>query len=47
MAELFENLEIDEEDYEKLLAEMDPLYVADMLSSMYADNAADVLNELR
>ena len=46
MAELFENLEIDEEDYEKLLAEMDPLYVADMLSSMYADNAADVLNEL-
>ena len=46
MAELFENLEIDEEDYEKLLAEMDPIYVADMLSSMYADNAADVLNEL-
>ena len=46
MAELFENLEIDEEDYEKLLAEMDPVYVADMLSSMYADNAADILNEL-
>ena len=46
MAELFEDLEIDEEDYEKLLAEMDPIYVADMLSSMYADNAADVLNEL-
>ena len=46
MAELFENLEIDEEDYEKLLAEMDPVFVADMLSSMYADNAADILNEL-
>ena len=46
MAELFEHLEIDEEDYEKLLAEMDPIYVADMLSSMYADDAADVLNEL-
>ena len=46
MAELFENIEIDEEHYEKLSAEMDPLYVADMLSSMYADNAADILNEL-
>ncbi len=46
MAELFESLEIDEEDYEKLLAEMDPVFVADMLSSMYADNAADILNEL-
>lgn len=46
MAELFEHLEIDEEDYEKLLAEMEPVYVADMLSSMYADDAADVLNEL-
>ena len=46
MAELFENIEIDEEHYEKLLAEMEPTYVADMLSSMYADNAADVLNEL-
>lgn len=46
MAELFENIEIDEEHYEKLLAEMEPTYVADMLSSMYADNAADILNEL-
>lgn len=46
MAELFENLEIDEDDYEKLLAEMDSTYVADMLSRMYADDAADVLNEL-
>ncbi|MFJ8267565.1 magnesium transporter [Peribacillus asahii] len=46
MAELFENIEIDEEDYEKFLAEMDPVYVADMLSHMYADDAADVLHEL-
>ncbi|WP_409304677.1 magnesium transporter [Peribacillus sp. SCS-155] len=46
MAALFENIEIEEEDYELLLAEMDPSYVAEMLSHMYADDAVDVLNEL-
>lgn len=46
MADLFENIEIDEEDYESLLAEMNPSYAADMLSHMYADDAADVLNEI-
>ncbi|WP_453990437.1 magnesium transporter [Bacillus nitroreducens] len=46
MAEVFENLEIDENDYEELLSEMDPTFVADMLSKMFADNAVDVLNEL-
>lgn len=46
MAVLFENIEIDEEDYEKLLAEMDSIYVAKMLSEMSADDAADVLYEL-
>lgn len=46
MADLFENIEIEEEDYESLLAEMNPSYVADMLSHMYADDAADVLNEI-
>ncbi len=46
MADLFENIEIDEEDYESLLAEMNPSYAADMLSNMYADDAADVLNEI-
>ena len=46
MADLFENIEIDEEEYENLLAEMDPSYAADMLSHMYADDAADVLNEI-
>src|SRR5699024_10102327 len=30
----------------KILAEMDPQYAADMLGSMYADNAVDVLNKL-
>ena len=46
MAALFENIEVDDEDYENLLAEMNPSYVAEMLSHMYADDAADVLNEI-
>lgn len=46
MAGLFENIEIEEEEYESLLAEMAPEYVAEMLSHMYADDAVDVLNEL-
>lgn len=46
MASLFENLEMEEEDYKDVLAEMNPNYAADMLSKMYADDAVDVLNEL-
>ncbi|MBN8199152.1 MULTISPECIES: magnesium transporter [Bacillaceae] len=46
MAALFENLEIEEEEYKDVLAEMNPHYAADMLSEMYADDAVDVLNEL-
>nr|WP_163102991.1 magnesium transporter [Peribacillus alkalitolerans] len=46
MAGLFENLEIEEDEYEELLSEMNPTYVADMLAQMYADDAVDVLNEL-
>jgi magnesium transporter len=46
MADLFENLEIEEADYQDVLAEMNPNYAADMLSNMYADDAVDVLNEL-
>ncbi|MFS0782850.1 magnesium transporter [Bacillus sp. 1P06AnD] len=46
MAELFENLEVEEDEYQEILAEMAPTYVADMLSQMYADDAVDVLNEL-
>lgn len=46
MAALFENLEIDEDEYKDVLAEMTPTYAADMLSNMYADDAVDVLNEL-
>ncbi|GLB58930.1 magnesium transporter [Cytobacillus sp. NCCP-133] len=46
MASLFENLEIDEDEYKDVLAEMNPNYAADMLSQMYVDDAVDVLNEL-
>ncbi|CAH0344502.1 magnesium transporter [Bacillus sp. CECT 9360] len=46
MAALFENIEIEEQEYENLLAEMAPVYVAEMLSHMYVDDAVDVLNEL-
>jgi magnesium transporter len=46
MADLFENLESDEEDFKDVLAQMNPNYAADMLSNMYADDAVDVLNEL-
>ncbi len=46
MAELFENIEGDENEYKEVLAEMSPAYAADMLSNMYADDAVDVLNEL-
>jgi magnesium transporter len=47
MASIFENLEIDENDYEQYLSEMDPFYVAMMLAHMYTDNAVDVLNHLK
>lgn len=46
MADLFENLEADDEDFKDVLAQMNPNYAADMLSNMYADDAVDVLNEL-
>ncbi|GLI85029.1 magnesium transporter [Rossellomorea marisflavi] len=46
MAELFESLDIEEEDYQDILAEMNPSYAAEMLSHMYTDDAVDVLNEL-
>ena len=45
-ATLFENLELEDEQYEEILSEMNPSYAADMLAQMYADDAVDVLNEL-
>jgi magnesium transporter len=46
MAEIFQAIELDDDEYEPFLKEMDTEYAADMLSEMYADNAVDVLNEL-
>ncbi|WP_407936281.1 magnesium transporter [Litchfieldia alkalitelluris] len=46
MGEIFENIEIGENQYEEFLSEMHPSFVATMLSKMYADDAVDVLNEL-
>ncbi|RBW69953.1 magnesium transporter [Bacillus taeanensis] len=44
MAGIFENLEVEEQ--ELFISEMVPSYAAEMLGSMYADDAVDVLNEL-
>lgn len=46
MADVFEAIELDDEDYEGLFKEMDANYAADLLSFMYTDDAVDVLNEL-
>ncbi|WP_425454687.1 magnesium transporter [Falsibacillus pallidus] len=46
MSEIFQNIEVEEEDYQDILEEMNPKYAADMISSMYTDDAVDVLNEL-
>jgi magnesium transporter len=46
VADFFEVLDIDDQAYKDILAEMEPNYAADMLSYMYTDNAVDVLNKL-
>ncbi|MGM7680884.1 magnesium transporter [Cytobacillus sp. Hm23] len=46
MAAIFENIEIEEEDYQRILSEMNPNFAANMLAEMYADDAVDVLNEI-
>ncbi|WP_052659365.1 magnesium transporter [Bacillus alveayuensis] len=46
MASIFEQLEIEDEQYKIYLREMDPTFAAQMLSYMYTDNAVDILNEL-
>ena len=45
-ADMFDVIEEDHEDMKDYLSEMAPRYVADMLSAMYTDNAADILNQL-
>lgn len=46
LAEIFELSEIEDEDYQTYLKEMDVTYAANMIASMFVDNAVDVLNEL-
>lgn len=46
MALIFEAIELEDEEYEQFLKEMDTAYGAEMLSSMYTDDAVDLLNEL-
>lgn len=46
MADIFEAIELDDDEYEGFLNEMDTSYGAAMLSFMYTDDAVDVLNEL-
>jgi magnesium transporter len=46
MAEIFQSIELDDDEYAPFLKEMETMYAADMLSEMYADDAVDVLNEL-
>ncbi|WP_430487987.1 magnesium transporter [Priestia flexa] len=46
MADIFEQVEVPEEDYQDLLSEMHPTFAADMLAEMSTDDAVDVLNEL-
>ena len=46
MADIFEAIELDDDEYKEFLNEMDKAYGAAMLSQMYADDAADVLHEL-
>jgi magnesium transporter len=46
MAVLFESLEVEEDESRIIISEMDPSYAAEMLASMYTDNAVDVLNQL-
>ncbi|CAM4058060.1 magnesium transporter [Lederbergia lenta] len=46
LATFFEVLDIDDAEYEEILAAMEPKYAADTLANMYTDNAVDVLNTL-
>ncbi|MFD1031179.1 magnesium transporter [Metaplanococcus flavidus] len=46
MADIFEAIELDDDEYEDLFKEMNAMYAADLLSFMYRDDAVDVLNNL-
>ncbi|CEG22277.1 Magnesium transporter MgtE [Planococcus massiliensis] len=46
MADIFEAIEIDDDEYEDLFKEMNANYASDLLSHMYTDDAVDILNLL-
>ncbi|WP_228446189.1 magnesium transporter [Staphylococcus schleiferi] len=46
VAEFFESLEIDEEEYEDLFEEMNAAYASKVFEHMSYDNAVDILNQL-
>ncbi|HGH0728229.1 TPA: magnesium transporter [Staphylococcus pseudintermedius] len=46
VSEFFENLEIDEEEYEVLFETMNATYASQVLEQMSYDNAVDILNQL-
>ncbi|KOO49546.1 magnesium transporter [Viridibacillus sp. FSL E2-0187] len=46
MADIFEAIELDDDEYKGILEEMDTTYAAQMIAAMYTDDAVDVLNEL-
>ncbi|MGO1057992.1 magnesium transporter [Planococcus sp. FY231025] len=46
MADIYEAIELDDDEYESLFKEMNAHYAADLLSAMYTDDAVDVLNKL-
>ncbi|MBU0437191.1 magnesium transporter [Staphylococcus succinus] len=46
VADFFEQLEIDEEDYEALFDTMDATYASKVLEEMSYDNAVDIMNQL-
>lgn len=46
MADVFEAIEIDDDEYEDLFKEMNVNYASDLLAFMYTDDAVDILNKL-
>lgn len=46
MGTIFEHIELEKDEYQSYLEEMHPTYIASMLSSMYTDDAVDILHEL-
>lgn len=46
LADIFDEIDPEDVDFENLLSEMAPRYAANMLSDMYTDNAVDLLSQV-